>query len=104
MILAIDVHYIDNVAKVVAVLFEWDDIKIKQEFSEKILVNSEYIPGQFYMRELPCILSVFKHIDLTKVEAIIVDGYVFIDNSFSNGLGGHLWEAIDKKVPICRRW
>jgi deoxyribonuclease V len=100
MIAAVDVYYQENVAKVVAVLFRWEDATVKKEFSEKIFIDSEYVPGKFYMRELPCILSILRRIDMTIVDALIVDGHVFIDNFFSYGLGGHLWEAIGKRLPV----
>lgn len=41
-----------------------------------------------------------KKIDLNTIDAIIVDGYIYIDNSLKYGLGGYLWELLDKKNPI----
>jgi deoxyribonuclease V len=100
MIAAVDVYYRGNTAKVAAVLFQWGGEAVNKEFSKKIFVDSEYVPGKFYMRELPCILSILKFIEMAEVNTLIVDGYVFIDNSFSYGLGAHLWEALDKKIPV----
>ncbi len=100
MILAIDIHYKNEYAKNVGVLFEWED-----EVPSEIVVTQtkdveEYIPGQFFKRELPCLLDVIDQIDLSKLDAIVVDGHVFIDNEKGYGLGGHLWEALKQKVPI----
>lgn len=100
MILAIDIHYKTTYAKNVGVLFNWQD-----DTPEQIIVNQrhsveEYVPGQFYKRELPCLLDVITEVDLTLVEAIVVDGHVYIDNDFKFGLGGYLYEALNQKIPI----
>ncbi|MEN0053310.1 MAG: endonuclease V [Mucilaginibacter sp.] len=100
MILAIDVYYRSNDAKAVAVLFNWDDAANQQVIVEIIDDAAEYIPGEFYKRELPCILKLLEKIDLNLVDAIIVDGYVYVDNNMQYGLGGKLWEALLEKVPI----
>lgn len=60
MILAIDVHYRDTFAKAVGVLFNWDD-----EHPQKIITTivdnvDEYIPGEFYKRELPSVLKNYR--------------------------------------------
>lgn len=59
-----------------------------------------YEPGKFYKRELPCILKLLKQVDLSSLEAIVIDGHCYIDNNKSFGLGGYLWEALDKLIPI----
>lgn len=100
MVLAIDVHYREDIAKAVGVLFEWTDTVSTQIFTEYIDEIEEYIPGQFYKRELPCILKIIGKIDLSLVEVIIIDGHVFIDNNQSYGLGGYLWKALNKTKPI----
>ena len=100
MILAIDVHYKQTYAKCVGVLFDWQDEKPQQVIIEKLTNVAEYVPGLFYKRELPCILAVIEKINLQDLEAIIVDGHVFIDNDFGSGLGGHVWEALSHKKPI----
>ncbi len=101
MILAIDVHYKVEYAKTIVLLFEnWQSLT----YSEIVEVNSntvaEYIPGEFYKRELPCILEALNQIDSNKIEAIIIDGYVYIDDNMQLGLGGHLHQALDFKIPV----
>jgi deoxyribonuclease V len=49
---------------------------------------------------LPCISSLLKQIDLTDVEAIIVDGYVYLDDDKKSGLGAHLYNDLQEKVPV----
>ncbi|KAF2510655.1 endonuclease V [Flavobacterium zhairuonense] len=101
MILAFDTYYYDNKAKTVCLEFtEWNqekDFKIHTEIIDNV---SEYIPGEFYKRELPCILSLLNNIDLKLVDVIIVDGFVYLDDDEKYGLGGHLYEKLDKKIPI----
>ncbi len=100
MLLALDVHYRENTTKAVGVLFNWEDtepIEIVTEFIDDV---AEYVPGEFYKRELPCLLKVIAKIDLNQLEAIIIDGYVFIDNEKNFGLGGVLWETLNKQIPI----
>jgi deoxyribonuclease V len=100
MILALDVHYKSSYAKNVGVLFNWaDDTPIKI-ITTKLDEVAEYVPGLFYKRELPCLLDVIAQVDLSQIEAIIVDGHVFIDNAKNYGLGGYLWDALSGETPI----
>ncbi|NAS30948.1 endonuclease V [Flavobacteriaceae bacterium R38] len=100
MILTIDVHYKEKYAKAVGVLFSFQNISKKEVIVEKINDVKEYVPGQFYKRELPCLLQIIERIDLEKIEVIIVDGHIYIDNDKNFGLGGHLWSALKEKIPI----
>lgn len=100
MILALDVHYKENYAKNVGVLFDWMDAEPHQVIVTQTADVEEYVPGEFYKRELPCLLDVMTQVNLEELEAIIVDGHVYIDNTFTYGLGGHFWEAIQRKVPV----
>jgi deoxyinosine 3'endonuclease (endonuclease V) len=101
MILAIDTYYFDNKAKTIGVGFnEWKDENPFEIYSETIEGIEEYEPGSFYKRELPCILSILKLIDKEKIKLIIVDRYVILDDNGKLGLGGHLFEKLDKQIPI----
>lgn len=102
MILAIDVYYPeDGRAKIVGVLFHhWQD-----SVPEKTLIAwqenvAPYQSGQFYQRELPCIMTLLKQVDLSMLSTIVVDGYVFLDDSGKIGLGGHLYQEIHQAVPV----
>ena len=101
MILAFDTYYFDGKAKTVCLEFtEWnqsENFKIHTEIIDNV---AEYIPGEFYKRELPCILSLLNKIDLKKVEVIIVDGFVYLDDEKKYGLGGHLYEKLNQEIPI----
>lgn len=101
MILATDIYYFDDKAKAVAVAFErWTDEQPTQVFTCQLDQVAEYVPGEFYKRELPCILEVLKQPDLNQVEAIVVDGYVILDNKGKIGLGGHLFHALGGTIPV----
>lgn len=100
MILAIDVYYIEDKAKSVGILFNsWQDEavdKIVVDYRENI---APYQSGEFYLRELPCILSLIQKIDLSTVDVIVVDGHVYL-NDGKIGLGGHLYQALNQSIPI----
>lgn len=101
MILAFDTYYFDNKAKTVCLEFEnWNEDKNFKVHTEIIENVSEYIPGEFYKRELPCIISLLNQMDFENIEAIIVDGFVYLDDDKKYGLGGRLYEKLNKKVPI----
>ncbi|WP_353777158.1 endonuclease V [Winogradskyella sp. 3972H.M.0a.05] len=100
MLLALDVHYKASYAKTVGVLFlarDKEPLRVITTYTKDV---DEYIPGQFYKRELPCLLQAINEVDLNTIDAIIVDGHVYIDNNLSLGLGGHLYNALDKQIPI----
>lgn len=58
-----------------------------------------YEPGQFYKRELPCLLELLKHLE-NLPEYIIVDGYVFLDDKKRPGLGKYLYDNLQGKSIV----
>ncbi|NML57290.1 endonuclease V [Chryseobacterium cheonjiense] len=101
MIYAFDTYYFENFAKTVCIAFEaWDSETETEIFTEKTTVTAGYESGAFYKRELPCILSLLNKINLNEGDMIIVDGYVTLDNKGKIGLGGHLFEALEGKIPV----
>lgn len=101
MILAFDSYYYENKAKTVCLAFEnFEDkkpLKIIEDYQENV---TEYEPGNFYKRELPCILSLLEKHHFENIETIIIDGFVFLDDNQKLGLGGHLYKSLDEKIPI----
>lgn len=101
MKLIIDVSYQDNHAKVVGGFFQnWKDenlINLSQKFVENV---EEYIPGQFYKRELPCILEFLNELNLNEIELIIIDGFIYLDDENKKGLGAYLYESLNRQIPI----
>jgi deoxyribonuclease V len=101
MILAFDTYYFEDKAKTVGIGFNtWaatTDLKIYTEILDGV---EDYIPGEFYRRELPCILSLLKLIDIADIEFIIVDGFVYLDDEGKPGLGAHLFQQLEQKIPV----
>lgn len=101
MILVFDTYYFDNKAKTVCLAFEdWNLEDNFEVYTETISDVEEYVSGEFYKRELPCILSLLSQIDLEEVRLIIIDGFVFLDDENKFGLGAYLYEKLNKKISI----
>lgn len=101
MIYAFDTYYYDDFAKTICIAFKnWDSENEEAIYSENTSITSEYESGAFYKRELPCILSLLKKINLKESDIIIVDGYVTLNNDGKIGLGGYLYNALDNKIPV----
>ena len=80
MLLALDVYYKENEAKVVAVLFNCEDENPQSIIIDEIIGIENYVSGEFYKRELPCIKSILQKISLNDIEVIIIDGHIFVDD------------------------
>lgn len=101
MILAFDTYYFENKAKTICVSFNhWTTAEPTEVFEEIIEGVAEYEPGSFYKRELPCILSLLKDVKYDNIEAIIIDGFVHLDDEQKLGLGGYLYNALNQSIPI----
>jgi len=101
MILAFDTYYFNDKAKTVCLCFEkWTDNEPLTLFSDITCGISPYVPGEFYKRELPCILSLLDKITVSDISYIVVDGYVYLDDKGGCGLGGYLFEALGRKIPV----
>ncbi len=100
MILAFDTYYYDGKAKTIAVSFtNWEDEVPTKICTDIIEGVAPYEPGSFYKRELPCILSLLKQVNLEDVYLIIVDGYVILEEKHL-GLGGYLYQALEGEIPV----
>jgi len=99
-ILAIDVYYRAENAKAVGVIFNLEDAKPAEVIIEYIEGVGDYVPGEFYKRELPCIKRIFEVVNLDIVEAIIIDGHMYVDNVGNFGLGGYALQLLKNKVPV----
>jgi deoxyribonuclease V len=100
MIFAVDVNYPDNKAFVAGILFEdWQDPEPLRQITTEIVSVAEYEPGQFYKRELPCILEILAQLE-SLPDIIVIDGYVYLGSAQKPGLGKYLDEAIEHKSII----
>lgn len=100
MILAVDVHYDKQSGMVAGIAFEsWTDVIPSNIYLSLIERVGDYIPGQFYKRELPCILKLLSEHG-SQPDYIVIDGYVYLDGCSKPGLGKHLYDALFGKVKI----
>jgi len=98
MILAVDVDYRDDHALAAGVVWDsWESDRISEETTVRIEEVEAYVPGQFYRRELPCILNVLRRSG--RVGTIVVDGHTWLGPG-RPGLGAHLFDALDGKIPV----
>ena len=102
MIRAFDSHYKDEqTAKTVCLEFEhWYDDKPMAVFTDYKTGIAPYEPGLFYKRELPCLIQLWQTLPVLPVEAIVVDGFTVLDDAGKPGLGMHLYEALDRTIPV----
>ena len=100
MILAIDVDYRQSKAVAAGVLFrDWQaEAPIKEVTTNCDLVH-DYVPGEFYRRELPCLLKLLEQVDLN-LKTIVIDGYVYLGKDRTPGLGRYLYDALNKQVTV----
>ena len=100
MFATLDVHYHEpaGTALAAAVLFEHlEDAVPFAEYTAFIPHIEPYQPGEFYKRELPCLLALLQKIS-HPLSLLIIDGYVTLGPK--PGLGQRLYEALDPKLPI----
>ncbi len=100
MILVVDVDYKNTIANAAALVFKKFSDESPLSSYTKIIKNiAEYKSGEFFRRELPCILEILKVVN-EKIDLIVVDGYVWLNSNQKPGLGAHLFEALENKTPI----
>jgi deoxyribonuclease V len=99
MIAAFDVHYLrDGSASAAAILFHDNKDALPAAEHTKILTGvADYLPGQFYRRELPCILALLELFHEPPHE-MVIDGYVMLGDR--PGLGQHLFESFLGTIPV----
>jgi deoxyribonuclease V len=72
IIAAFDVHYREDGAASAAVVFhEYRDAEPAAEYTLRLPSAADYIPGEFYRRELPCILALLKQLGEAPDEMVI---------------------------------
>jgi deoxyribonuclease V len=100
MILALDTGYDKAFALTAGILFaDWNSTKSLQIFQQTTAISADYVPGAFYLRELPGILALLQTID-KKPDYVVIDGYVTLGEDGRPGLGMRLWEEIGKSIPV----
>ena len=99
MIAAFDVHYFGaGYASAAAVLFrDYADAEAAGEYTSLVLGVSRYTSGQFYKRELPCILRLLDQFE-EPLDEMVIDGYVMLGDR--PGLGRHLFDSFSGQIPV----
>jgi deoxyribonuclease V len=100
MIACLDVAYDDMIAYAGGLIFrEWTDASpVQEQVMPVVGVQQPYQSGQFFRRELPCLLAILRA--LPPVEVVIVDGYVWLGDVSQPGLGAHLHQALDGQAAV----
>ncbi|MGD1992306.1 MAG: endonuclease V [Anaerolineae bacterium] len=100
MILAVDVDYRDDRAVAAGAMFHaWDECEPFQVVFAQVAQVTAYQPGQFYRRELPCVLALVNQLECLP-EYIIVDGYVYLGPGRRPGLGKRLYDALEGQSAV----
>jgi deoxyribonuclease V len=99
MIAFVDVQYAaESACAACVVAQDWGDTAPAGGWTTTVSPVAAYQPGEFFRRELPCLLAVLK--DAPPLEAIVVDGYVWLDAQRTPGLGAHLFHALGGRTPV----
>jgi len=97
MIACLDVHYGQETATAAGVIFnDWRDAEPADERVVRVSHIKPYVPGQFFLRELPCLIAVLDV--LRQAEVVVIDGYVWLGKL--PGLGAHLHSALGGKTAV----
>lgn len=104
--LALDTYYLEeDDAYTVGVLFDrWTDSEPQEIITTHTHNFASYIPGEFYKRELPCILDLLKKVKLEEIGVIILDGFLRLKQDDSkevkDGLGMHLKPYLPEHIKL----
>ncbi len=99
MIVCVDAAYSNNNAVACGVLFT----SVSSETPESVHTAAirdvaKYVPGSFYLRELPVILKVLESMN-DAPDAVVVDGYVWLPGG-KPGLGAHLYTRLSENCSV----
>ena len=99
--LVTDVHYDGTAAWAAGILLK--DFASDEPFAIARVpseITAPYIPGSFYLRELPPLLALLRTLEIPP-GCIVVDGYVWLDERMNRaGLGAKLHEALEGRIPV----
>lgn len=99
MLAAVDVQYEGKRGCAACVTFQdWTAAEPVREYMSELEDVLDYEPGEFWKRELPCILAVLPAVDA--LDVVLIDGYVWLDGNGRPGLGARLFEALGKRIGV----
>lgn len=99
MIAALDVHYNQSHGHAACVAFSsWQDAEAHDTYMVATAAAADYAPGQFFRRELPCLLAVLEA-STDNFDVVVIDGYVWLDHA-KPGLGWHLCDSLQPRPAV----
>jgi deoxyribonuclease V len=100
MFACLDASYRGNEAIAACILFRrWEDDHPAGEMTASANPVKPYVPGSFFLRELPVLRAVLGRV-AEPLETVVIDGYVWLDDLQTPGLGAHLYQALGKSVRV----
>ena len=100
MIACLDVNYRGNRAFAACVLIaDWPDGSLSGSLISHCLTAAPYQAGRFYRRELSALTGVLEKVT-APLDAVVVDGYVWLDQEETPGLGAYLYRKLGETVPV----
>jgi len=100
MIACFDVDYKENKAQAACLVVDtWQAAAPVKAYSCIVEPIANYESGQFYKRELPCILKLYELVDLP-ISCMVVDSYVWLNSLYKPGLGAYLYEHFQQQIPV----
>ncbi len=95
-----DISYRGDSALAAAALFlSWTDAQPVRELVARIQSVAPYVSGEFYKRELPCLLAVLAQVG-EHLDTVVIDGYVWLSDEGKPGLGARLYEALGRSTAV----
>jgi deoxyribonuclease V len=98
----LDAHYsegADCARAACVVAAGWTDDRAIEEWVTETTAVRPYRSGHFFERELPSLMEVLAFVR-AQLRAIVIDGYVDLDEAGRAGLGAHLFEHLASSIPV----
>lgn len=102
VIVSLDVQYRAEGGHAAVLAFAgWESTAILER--KVVIVPNErigdYKPGAFFQRELPCLLAAIDKLEIS-FQFVLIDGYVWLGENHSPGLGAKLYDALQRRAPV----
>ena len=100
MKVCVDVYYTNDIAMASGAVF--DEWTTEDAIADEFFIAKDvqpYEPGQFYKRELPPLSGLINQLNYD-LDVIVIDGFVWLDDANSPGLGSYLFEEFDQKIAV----
>lgn len=78
---------------------DWDAAEATRTYVLRVAQVGPPLRGQLDLRGLPCVMQLL-HEHRLAPEILLLDGFVHLDAQETPGLGQHLYQALDAKVPV----